>query len=575
MDMFSDGPGRAVTVAKPVARGGRHALRRPQRVRGWLIFTVCCAVAVAGIALWIGPAPMMAPWDVFILLNEAYRMYLGQAPGAGFSNPIGPLAYGLTAIGMHLQQAPSLRAVVYGQVIFLVIASALAWVVAWRRLPAPYAAFLTVFVAVLSVADRPLGYAPSITTYAMLYNREGWLLYTPLLLLVLVPVRGGRAWKDAVTDGLALGLLLGLLFYDKITFFIAAVVAVGLGLLLGTLRRSPLLGAASLAGLVAVAGLMRLLLHVSTGGYISDLAQAAAVQLASTRSHMLAHTLAWISPVILLAALVIAWLVASARRDGSQKAPLARLALAAAYVVGSSALLSAGDASERSDLPALVVIPLLFVLFLEPMLPRWAGGPAAGNEAAPRPRGEALMLLAVAALLAGTTVPIAGQDALALGKAASYRGYVARPPASQAIDAGPYRDFVVPANSQWQTAYRTAYMMPSMINDGLRLLRANVRPGQVVYALAGTNPFSFALSLPPGGCGPVWWDLDYDFDQQHHASAQCALGDASWVIVPRMLPGQPADTTVSLLLSIDSGYLSQHFRQVAETSDWILLRREA
>jgi len=575
MDMRSDGPGRVFTVARPAARGGRHAMRRPQRARGWLALTICCVVAIAAIALWIGPAPMMAPWDVFILLNEAYRMYLGQAPGAGFSNPIGPLAYGLTAIGMHLQQAPSLRAVVYGQVLFLAIASALAWIVAWRRLPAPYAAFFTLFVAVLSVADRPLGYAPGITTYAMLYNREGWLLYAPLLLLVLVPVRGEPGRKHAVTDGLALGLLLGLLFYDKITFFIAAIAAVGLGLLLGTLRRDQFLGVASLAGLGAVAGIMRLLLHVAASGYLSDLAQAAAVQLASTRTHMLAHTLAWISPVIILAAFVIAWLIASARRDGRPMAPVIRLALAAAYVLGSSALLSAGDASERSDLPALVVIPLLFVLFLEPGLPRWAGGRAARPETAPRSRVDALMLVAVAALLAGTTVPIAGQDALALGKAASYRGYVASPPASQAMDAGPYRDFVVPANSQWQTAYRTAYMMPSMINDGLRLLRANVRPGQVVYALAGTNPFSFALSLPPGGCGPVWWDLDYDFDQQHHASAQCTLGDAAWVIIPRMLPGQPPDTTVSLLLRVDSGYLSENFRQVAETSNWILLRRRA
>jgi hypothetical protein len=526
--------------------------------------------------LWIGPAPMMAPWDVFLLLDGAYRIHVGQAPGTDFSNPIGPLAYGLVAIGMHLQHAPSLRAVVYGQVIFLVIASSLAWTVAWRRLPAPYAAFFTIIVALLSVSDRPLGYAPSITTYAMLYNREGWLLYAPLLLLVLLPGRAGLTRKHVVvTDGLVLGLLLGLLFYDKITFFLAAVVAIGLGLLLGTLSRSLLLGAASLIGVVIVAGLMRLLFHVSTSGYISDLAQAAAVQLASQRTHMLAHTLAWISPVILVAAAVVTLLFVMTRRAGDSIAPLARLVLAAAYVVASSALLSAGDASERSDLPALAVIPLLFVVFLEQRLPWWAGGSATRRQAASRPRGERLVLLGIAALLVGTTVPIAGQDALALGKAASYRGYVARPPQPQVLDAGPYRDFVIPANSQWATAYRTASMMPSMINDGLRLLRAHVRPGQVVYALAGANPFEFALSLPPGGCGPLWSDLDFDFDQQHHASAQCAVGNAAWVIIPRMLPGQPPDPTVSQLLSFDSSYLSQYYRQVAQTPNWILLSRKA
>ena len=42
------------------------------------------------------------------------------------------------------------------------------------------------------------------------------------------------------------------------------------------------------------------------------------------------------------------------------------LLLAAAYVMASSILLSAGDAAEGSDLPALVVIPLITIAFLEP-----------------------------------------------------------------------------------------------------------------------------------------------------------------------------------------------------------------
>jgi hypothetical protein len=90
---------------------------------------------IAGLSLWIGPAPDVAPWDVFTLLNGAYRIYEGQAPGTDFANPIGPLVYGLDATGMHLQHAVSLHAVTYGQVLFLVVASTLAWLIAWRRLP--------------------------------------------------------------------------------------------------------------------------------------------------------------------------------------------------------------------------------------------------------------------------------------------------------------------------------------------------------------------------------------------------------------------------------------------------------
>src|SRR5258708_12026216 len=90
---------------------------------------------------------------------------------------------------MHIERAPSLAAVTYGQLIFAVLASTLAWLAAARRLPPVYAAAVTIFVALLSVGVRPLGYSPWTPTYAMLYNPEGFLLYPsfPLLLLTTPP----------------------------------------------------------------------------------------------------------------------------------------------------------------------------------------------------------------------------------------------------------------------------------------------------------------------------------------------------------------------------------------------------
>jgi hypothetical protein len=553
---------------------GRHAINRVRSVRGWFIATVSSVAGIAGLSLWLGPAPIVGPWDVFTLLNGGYRIYEGQAPSTDFSNPIGPLVYGLTSLGMHLQHSPSLAAVTYGQVIFLVIASALAWMVTWKRLPAMYAAAFTVFVAFLAVSVRPLGYSPSTTTYAMLYNRDGWLLYSILLLLVLLGRREPPTKRSRVVDGLLMGLILGLLFYDKITFFLAGLVAVGLGLALSAVPRSPRLGAAALAGFAAVGVVMQVAFGLHSTAYIKDLLTAAEVQAAGQRTGMLAHTIFWIAPVAVLSVLLVGGLLVTTRRRGEPTRGIVYLSLATAYVLGSSVLISAGDASEKGELPTLVVIPLLLVAFLEPKLPRWAGGSSTDRGGTWPVPWSRLLLIGLALLMVGSAGRIAGEDSLGLAKAISYRGYDARPPATQQFSADSLRDFVIPADTQYQTAYRTANALPAMIDNGLSLLRQNIRPGDTVFTLAYTDPFSMALGLPLSHCGPLWWDLGYDFDQTHHPTAECAIGTANWVIIPRMVPNQGCcQETVSVMLSIYSDYLSQHYKNVQQTSDWILLRR--
>ncbi len=531
---------------------------------------------IAGLSLWIGPAPVVAPWDVFTLLNGAYRIYEGQAPGTDFSNPIGPLVYGLTAIGMHLQHAPSLHAVTYAQVLFLVAACTLAWLIAWRRLPPLYAAPFTIFMAFLCISVRPLGYSPWTTTYAMLYNRDGWVLYAPLLLLVLQKRTGTTGRRAAITDGFMLGLLLGLLFYDKVTFFLAAVAAAALGLILNTLPRNWRLPVWSLAGFFLVGAIMRLAFGVHTLAYVGDFLGAAKVQVASERAGMLAHTVLWVAPVALVAALVVGVILASSQRQGRPARPVLTLTAATAFVLGSSILISAGDATEKGDLPALVVMPLLIVAFLAPILPSWAGGQARRAGSGPNLRlviRPGIVLVAIAALLTGTTGPIVAKDALGLAKAASFRRSV-RSRRSQQFDARRLSDFAVPADAQWQTAYRTANAVPAMINDGLRLLRDHVHPGESVFTLAYTDPFSLALGLPLSRCGLLWWDLGYDFDQGHHPDAACAIGSAAWVIIPRMVQGQGCcQKTVAVMRHLFAGYLSRHYQKVAQTSDWILMRR--
>src|SRR5262249_8105895 len=256
---------------------------------------------------------------------------------------------------------PSLAAVTYGNLIFLGVASTLAWVVARRRMPAPYAAGFTVFAAVLVVSVRALGRSSWDMTYAMLYNRFGWVLYATLLVLVLLRPRGPFTPRILVVEGLVLGGLLGLLFYCKANFFLVGIGAVAVGLALSRLARSMALGLWGVVGFLAVAVIMRLAFGVRTLDYLTDLAAAARAQDSGLRLSTLAHSVVDNSPVALLTVRVIGGLLVSGRRRGGATSRLWRLAVAAGYVLGSSVVVSAANTPEKSELPALVVIPLLLI----------------------------------------------------------------------------------------------------------------------------------------------------------------------------------------------------------------------
>lgn len=75
---------------------------------------------------------MMAPWDIFILLDGGWPISSGQVPHTGFHNPIGDLPYWLTALGMRIGP-PSLASFVHGNVLFLLVAGSGICLVLFRR----------------------------------------------------------------------------------------------------------------------------------------------------------------------------------------------------------------------------------------------------------------------------------------------------------------------------------------------------------------------------------------------------------------------------------------------------------
>jgi hypothetical protein len=519
----------------------------------WPALAAAGVLAVVSIVLWAAPAPIMAPWDVIVLLDGGYRMAEGQIPGTDFSNPVGPLVYGLVSLGMRIHGV-SLAAVAWGNVLMVITGSALTWYATRDRMHVAWRAMATIYSALLLSAVRPLGYSPTITTYAMLYNRYGWVLFT--LIVVMVAVRPKRRVADGL-DHIVLGVMLGLLFSTKVTFTLAA----GLVILLGLIRPSDLSRVRRVLGVVAgfavVVLVVTALFRINPIAYIGDIGDSALVQ-SKGRLGQIAWGIIWTSPIWLLTAAILAAFLISAKRRRQPLAPVWTLFALCAAIIGASILLTAGNATERADLVTLAVLPLVIT----------------SSVAWQRHGRSGPMVIAIALLLLGTVGLIATQDLAALTKNVAMRGYVANPPGNQRFDSANLRDFVIPDNSQWNTDYRTAHNVPSMVNDGIRMLRNHAQPTERVFSLAFGSPFNTAMGLRPTEGGLLWYDLGFDMDRQHHPSAEEAMGTADWVIIPQMLPDQGCcQETVEAMRELYRPYLDAHFQQVDGSENWVLLKR--
>jgi hypothetical protein len=148
---------------------------------------------------------------------------------------------------------------------------------------------------------------------------------------------------------------------------------------------------------------------------------------------------------------------------------------------------------------------------------------------------------------------------------------------SQRLNSTSLQDFYVPSSTQHVTAYWLARDYPSKINDGIELLEANLIAGDSITTVAFGNPFSFALHLMPARDHSLWWDLGISFDERHFPTAKEFFGDASIVMVPRLLDRAQGCCfeTVDVLLQLYGDYLRANFWEQASNNTWILYRRKA
>lgn len=564
MRAAASAPARLVTRLTTAFRGPVN--RRSYRIWGALLLIVFSPVAL--LQLTLGAAPITGPWDVMALLDGGWRIVSGQVPHAEVHNPIGPLTYELIALGMKVGR-PSTSSIVYGTVLLMAALMPWAWRIAAVRLPAPIAFVWGLTLGFLLISPRPLGYAIRETTYAMMYNRAGYVFLAMFLLCLFLPRREPTP-GSIVIDGFALGLLAALMFYNKITYAAAAFGSLLLGVLLD--RRPASWFAATGLGFLTGGALFFAVFHVNPQAYIADILSAGHVQSVGERVRLLMagveNNFWWL---YLIAVCLACWTRLDLDRD-PPGVPGFKPWLITAWILAAGLAISTGNAAQRGgvDDPLFFVAGIIAIEWYCRCCPR-----PAPRAAEPFRLVHGLSLAIVVPIFCGT---ILARDVAAVAYASAW-DIMRRPTidASRRLHSPALRDFLVPAGTNHITAYWPARDHSARINEGIDLLRKHLEPDDRITALAFTNPFSLALGVLPAHDALQWWELNHSFNHRSHPSAEQVLGDATLVIVPQLSTRDRGLSfeTVDAMLDLYGDYLNAHFQQIDSTPTWKLYRRKA
>ena len=366
---------------------------------------------------------------------------------------------------------------------------------------------------------------------------------------------------------MSVGLLLGLLFYCKITYFVFGVAGLVLAAVLGarSWKAAPLTALGF--GLVCIG--FWVTIGVNPANYASDVLAAGQAQSLDQRVWHLIKAVAqnyWQIPLAGIVWFLLA--VEPACRNRAVRADTVKLSAVYLFILGTALVLTVFNTVERSDVPFFFVAGIILL------------------QQAERTRHLAPLteikkknwkyVASVAIIVLGFFPNVVVKDILSIGNSLAGSVYTAAAEnRQQRFDAPRLHDFLIPATSPWKTAYWEAGREPEAINDGLQLIRRHIDKKDRIVVLAVTDPFSLPLDLVPPTGIPVWWDMNVSFNATAHPSYAQVFGQSNFVLYPilRANDNGCCRDAVEALLEIYGTPLGRDFGEVERSKYWILLKR--
>ncbi len=553
--------------------GGGQLVRAPFAWRTLAITVPLSAFAVLLALVLVVPGTSFQTHlvhDHLIFADLAHRVANGAVQHLDFHSPLGILTALLPAWGYHLSgsygaalpTAHALFLLGLTPVLLYVVQTRLRWFIA---LP------LGAYVLLLMATPLLPGHAVSVLTWAMWYNRLGWAALIILLLLALPPNRDRQPL--VLGDALVAAVLVGILFYTKITFALFALAFLLLWPLFDPrARRSALLA----GGLVLLFGVCVELLWPIHRGYFEDIAFAihASPQVTSGvlqpvkqalrfptetallllgGSILVARGRSWRDALLLLFIFVAATMIVVQNTD-DRALPLVVAGLA--FAAERLWRLSAEPRDGRRDSAALVALTCLALFLVQPLL------------------HNAIALTSHAWHASRIQQASDLPDALRgfhVGTAKGPRVIADTPDLlPEAARAGPAAAIVTSLFSDHQRWYLSGSEYLFTIGQAVAELQDSGVAAQETFVFDAINPIPMTLGWPSQNGVLFAYHVNRQFSREVHQPAETVLGHIGIALVPKFPLGSREK---GLLLELYSGYLRQNFRLARESEYWEVWQR--
>ncbi|APX14043.1 hypothetical protein BWR18_19465 (plasmid) [Tateyamaria omphalii] len=505
----------------------------PVAVATWATTLICGALLVLpGVT-----ASSMYFNDILIFLDGAYRVVNGQVPNQDFHTALGPLNYYLPGLGYWMTDRLGMAMPVGMAALMLVTAPIMIHVLGTRLRPL-IGVPLAIFLVLLLATPMNTGEIPSKISFAMFYNRIGWVLLGILLVLHLHPERTVRwqGWRDAA----AAATLTMLLVYTKMTYGVVALCFLVLLLLQPAQRR----WAGSAIALCIGIGLLVEIVWGGTRMHIADLIEATRVS-GVIESYIYVRSFLRVSGEYAVFALIA----------GLALWHQPRITDALFYFLCGAA----GFALLNQNFQHVGIVTML------------VGGAVAAeillrhqHMVASRTMHSVLRgaPLAVGVLL----MPIALSSATAIG----VHAVMASTRAGVALETPNGTDVrIVNVFNRGQFEFYERYAQS--LGSGAALLASLENPGTSrVLVMDFVSPFASLAGLPPQEGGNAWMHDNRNFDLRVHLPAQEMLSGVDVVMIPKH---PVAEGTTQKMQQIYGAYLEEHFELTRDTGSWSLYQR--
>lgn len=470
--------------------------------------------------------------DVLIFIDGAHRIAFGQVPNRDFHTALGPLVFYIPAAG-YLLSGNFGAAIPLGMAIVLVSFIPAMIRILGSRLAPSLAAGLGIFLLLILAAPINLGSSIWYPSFAMFYNRIGWVALGLLLVMYLAPHSPAR--RNDIADALAALFLLLVSFYTKVTYGLAGI---GLIAIILSDRHQRRWGVTALL-LTALAMVAIEFFWRGTAQHIEDLRAAARVSGGHDVGSILKNIRENFSDLTVFAAVasLALW----------QSRSLRDLVLCG-FCIG------AGVALINQNAHSWGIITLYCGAIVLAQKTAWV---EPGNESRAAGRlaraAGALPLIGILFLLPPIvhhSAAVALHTALATEKAGQSLGLPEFDDVREVDPPGGEPDFI-------------RRYLDNIVTGGA-LLQSLPVPAERVFVLDFANPFSAGLGIRPPAGDTAWLHWNRNINERSYIPPDVLFADVKIVMVPKTgINSLP-------LQELYGPFLSANFDVVRKTSEWTI-----